>query len=563
MTNEQLNNGMIQPNGVNEQTTQQGGTPVYTNQSVPQQGYVQQPVYSEQPTQIAGTTQQVTTNYPTQQENAQQVQAQPTVEQQPVYTQYQQHAPVQQQTYVQPQQEVTQTQQAVTQQPVVEQQPVQTAVASAPIPTDTYVNTPVSPSSIQRVEQSALTASGNGMYMLQVDIMADIGNSGSRVVVDTPTTRFYFELDNHYAYIDDISKVDAKYFNERTTIIKDTHSDGYFANGQLVDVEYPSSDKPIGFKEKAAQPVTYTTLRTIIARSAIILAKHFNVSLDELNLGVSLHVLFPPLRAKEQGDILQQNMQAYGLNRIEMLSPVQLNKEIRLTIHQKAEGISGFVYSFYKEEGVVSLTNSPVDFKAGQYEVYDMQNAKMDIIAENMDFHIGDFLVMDIGAGTSDLVLGRNLEIIESSRETFTIGGNSVETNIMQQVRKDMGMTLNPTHLLEIMTTGKFTEGSLEHNAIPYISNARKKYAEAFKQRLIEYFDAQMYEPRHLKGLLVFGGGSLETRNEKENSVADAMVKIIIDFLKEDLCPNIREIATDKKNARRANVLGAAMLARY
>ena len=85
---------------------------------------------------------------------------------------------------------------------------------------------------------------------------------------------------------------------------------------------------------------------------------------------------------------------------VEMCSPVQFTKKINIkSIIVLPEGATAYIGS-----------------------IYCAVNNEMQVVPQNEQFTEGDVLVIDIGAGTTDLVLIRDTELVVDSKETFKKG---------------------------------------------------------------------------------------------------------------------------------------------
>lgn len=393
---------------------------------------------------------------------------------------------------------------------------------------------------------------------IQADVTIDIGNSGSRVYVETSTHRYYFEMSNRFTHIPDTTQVHQKYLDNRSTFIQTNN--GVYANGYIVDMEYQNDlIRPVSYQQKVEQEVTYLTLKTALARAVKILSEYYSIPVQELNVSFNLNVLLPPLRARVDGDLLKSRTEE--LSQITMVSPLQFSKKVALTIDIKAEGVSAFFSAFFKEEGVIAhQDNDKVNFSLGQYEIYDLTKAQMVVVQENAEFHNGELLVIDIGAGTGDAVVFRDMELVEGSRETFNRGGNSVESTIKNLIKQELNFTPPASDMQSILATGYAKEGTTTHDVAHIVQQARDAYAKAFKSDLEEYFEGQLIQPRLIKGLLVVGGGALDTKVNGEVR-ATSMVDSILKYMRE-IAPNMKRVHTEG-NLRRLNAYGAVLQSRY
>src|SRR5690606_14945706 len=64
-------------------------------------------------------------------------------------------------------------------------------------------------------------------------------------------------------------------------------------------------------------------------------------------------------------------------------------------------------------------------------------------------------LVIDIGAGTTDIVVIKNNAPVEASKQTIKYGGNNIKSRLRQKVNKEYDVSLTDSYYESAVITGK------------------------------------------------------------------------------------------------------------
>jgi hypothetical protein len=167
--------------------------------------------------------------------------------------------------------------------------------------------------------------------------------------------------------------------------------------------------------------------------------------------------------------------------------------------------------------------------------------------------------ILDIGAGTTDIVMIRDTELVLDSKDTFNIGGNTVEAQLKKLIRLKYGYA--PTDISSVVESGYLMDGSAQHDVSELVTSAKDTYSKMLMTHIRSYLERMMIGMREVKGILVAGGGSLpSTRDGKV--VSPAMSEVLIEYFKE-LSPNISLMNTDGKNPRLLNIQGLQYIHKY
>lgn len=394
-------------------------------------------------------------------------------------------------------------------------------------------------------------------------LIVDLGNSGGRCWLTFMNRLYQFEISNHFAKIGD-DLIDQKYVNKRSMLF--LYDNERYVNGHVLNMEYSNEYlRPTSTQAKLEQEVSMVTLQAAINKAACIVLESGLVDLNYARLSFSLTVLLPPIEEHAGLQALKENLNK--LTTVHLEIPFNMQIQVGLGVSTKPEGVCGFFSAFFKVVGLEPVqtleTNKELDLKKGDYYIYEYKNVSIEFRDENTKFVDQDVLVIDIGAGTSDLALARAMEIIEDSRDTQPYGGNVVETQLINTVKKNFNLRMTKQGAAYAVQTGLAKEGTGYHIVDDLVKEAKDNYAKRFLLSLQEYFEANMIEPRRLGGVLVVGGGGLPTLRQNSDGVleevVEPMVKYILDHLSK-LAPKIIEVDTTGLDLRQMNLEGAFIL---
>lgn len=441
-----------------------------------------------------------------------------------------------------------------------------------------------------------LTTSANGKKILKAKLVFDLGNSGSRIAVITGDKGFRFNLPNTFAEMKPNESVPARYQNDKTTVL--CYNETHFANGAIVPREYATTHiAPSTARNKTDNLTTHLTLRLAFYRAVKIVLSAYGMLADQAEVDFDVLVLLPPLEQKDKSSVMKELIKE--IKEVHVISPREekYNFEVSKVVVE-GEAIAAFFGAMFFESGCKDFSqtvNKDKDINNGDVITIDSgSTVEMEEVAENLIFHDGYVLVIDIGAGTTDLALFLDMELVDNSKETHKTGGVKVQSTLKRLLRSFLGYAVHDVQMA--VESGIQLEGNYRHDVSASLTEAKREYSIEVRKLLDEYLSILGVSPRLLKGLLVVGGGSLPTVryqsveidettkapkymfacNEgtieeltakyggefKEEEVSPPMAKILIEHLLE-ISPRLLEVSVPKGANRDLNVNGAYYMIKY
>lgn len=374
------------------------------------------------------------------------------------------------------------------------------------------------------------------MLQLKVDIglLIDFGNSETRISVLLSNGSRSEVLPNRFALLPSGCRIPQEYARSDTAVFR--VGDSYYAAGAFAEREYVGQlMRPSALQQKSEQLVTTLSYNYALIRALTLVAADAGVSPASLEPVFNVSVLLPPLEQETATDKMRALLT--GVTSVEACFPLAFSvpivvKETKVL----AEGITAFFAARFDEvDG--GLIETP----------------------ENRDYSSGNVLVIDIGAGTTDVLLVRDGMIVSDSKDTFQLGGNTVEAQLRKLIRQKYGYT--PTGVNDIVVTGRIQDGASFMDASDLVTAAKNMYSKLLMTNITSYLERMSMSLREIKGVLVAGGGSLP-------SVCDgvitspAMSDVLLSYFRE-LSPNIALVYVGQKNPRHLNITGLQYIHKF
>lgn len=406
--------------------------------------------------------------------------------------------------------------------------------------------------------QTSLLGNQENKVELRVGVLIDLGNSRTRATYLIGDKGYRINLSNRYAELPENYKIKRKYSNKLTT---NFYVNGVlFSNGQLVEREFVGVEiRPTSNKAKTEQLPTSLTLNLIFVHAYTLLFALYPNQLHNYNLVFDVSVLLPP----EQQEYKEAEMikLVRDITEVSVFSPITFTAPVTIgEVNVFSEAVAGLFGAFFTEGGALQYDNTGKNIEAGDFIVFDNRTELQLVnVPENDNYTKGFILVMDIGAGTTDLAMFKDMELLENSRETIDLGGNYVERNIEKALKVKLGF--KPQNFERVIQEAVAEEGSVEHDVSKEVTDSKKMYAQAMQLRLQEYLERLLLDFKNVKGILVMGGGSLPSYRDGL-VVSPAMNDVLIKDL-QALAPNIQLVHTTGKNLREMNINGLLFIHKY
>lgn len=369
---------------------------------------------------------------------------------------------------------------------------------------------------------------------VKAGLLIDFGNSETRMTLIVNNNSKTYVLSNKFAALTSGYKVPIEYNNDKTNVLCVNGS--YYANGALADREFSGQlIRPSSMQKKSEQLVTEISLNLIFIKAITELAIGSGVAITEIQPSFNISVLLPPL--EHDTNIEDMRVLVSKVTSVTSYLPYEFTSKIKIdSVKVLPEGVAAFFGVYYKE----------VD-------------GELEEVEENMQYGTGNVLILDIGAGTTDVVMIKDTELVLDSKDTFSLGGNTVEAQLIKLIRQKYGYT--PTDATSIVSTGELQDGSIVQDVSDLVTSAKGMYSKMLMNHITRYLERMSMSMREVKGVLVVGGGSLPSMRNGV-VVSPAMSDVLIEYFKE-LSPNISMLNTEGKNSRLLNIEGLLYIHKY
>jgi hypothetical protein len=365
-------------------------------------------------------------------------------------------------------------------------------------------------------------------------LVIDFGNSETRAMVLANSKTIELTLSNRFAELTTGYAYPAKYHNDLSNAF--IYKNIGIVNGQILEREFIDKQmRPSALQKKSDQYITELTLNLVLMRAMLELEKLYDVPLSQLEVKFKISVLLPPSEHDTHEEIFKDMVKQ--IKRVDMFVPKReiLNFEIT-DVNVYPEGFAAFFGVLFKEK-----------------------NGDLLEVPENAQFTSGYTLVLDIGAGTTDVVLIRDSELILSSRDSFAFGGNTVDSHVESLCRKEFGFS--PQNVTNVVVTSTLVEGTVMHHVEHLVTEAKAHYAHTIKNCITRYLEKLGLPAREIKGFLIVGGGSVASVRDGVQ-VSPPMSQVMAKYLTE-LAPNTKIIDIGDVSPRKLNIIGLKYMHKY
>ncbi len=132
----------------------------------------------------------------------------------------------------------------------------------------------------------------------------------------------------------------------------------------------------------------------------------------------------------------------------------------------------------------------------------------------------GKYIVVNIGAGTTDVALFNNVQFVEGSKDTFNIGGNTIREMLISDLNRRFRYRISVQSAEEAVKTGKIRIGANVIDVLDTVIDIKKKFSLQLMDNIKRYL-IQISQPlQELSAVVCVGGGALEGEytNDSGNS---------------------------------------------
>lgn len=371
--------------------------------------------------------------------------------------------------------------------------------------------------------------------MKKVQLFLDLGNSETRGVVranlegEKPISHL-FVLSNSFAPIIDsyeleeaLESPDYNKSNSFAVNILDGYvnryiEEGIYISGLVADNNFTNLlTRPTSAKTKHENGLVY--LAIVKAIDYVINWLEQYVTVENLNkreiarmISFDLTLLVPPLQLREAKKIMPLELQG-SLRYFDMFDNVSVDVTVE-NVSVVSEGLAGYLACIYSLEA-----------KSIRQELYNDLNSR-------------SVLVLDIGAGTTDVVAIKKGVIVETAKMTLNIGGNKIISKVRARYNKQNGVSLSSEAFNNVLIDANIKHGDKVVDVTKILNASKHEVSSELIRELHSYFESQNIDLNDFELLLVIGGGAISDGNS--DSIATQILNGIQEYI-----PEITLVDTD------------------
>ena len=338
----------------------------------------------------------------------------------------------------------------------------------------------------------------------KASLVIDLGNSETRVEtifgktklgkprkrVSTFTNKFGDLPDKRLLNNVDYSEENSKVFEV---------GGNYICTGEMCDKEKGTSAlRPSSSIKKYDSLITLYTLNRAFLQGYYDIADMSRQDIESIDVVWTVSVLLPP-------------------------SDLELGAEKMKELVKSVKKLTYLMPDFEKEINIESVRVYPEGFCAFVGAVFENSRKIRKGFEEVLK---SSTLVIDIGAGTTDLCIVKDTKLVDGSRYSEETGGNQVFQKINMELRKKFGKNFPEDSLRSSAVSGIIKVGAREIDISAELENARKEVATKLSSAIRNYIESSNYSIFDIENILICGGGADSCGSE---------LKPLGEYLKEDL----------------------------
>lgn len=393
----------------------------------------------------------------------------------------------------------------------------------------------------------------------KVQIVVDLGNSQTRAVArcgfeTSKVLHKTFVLSNSFAPVEDDYELDEILEGGEYTSVDSfaveveldnlvTNLEGIVVGGILAERNYGKSIvRPRSERPKYDNWMVYLALINVIDKT-IQWLKDFSTSTRATKTDVTkafdfdLTVLVPPLQQKEGAKIFTSNLVDKGISYVDYFTKEHIKVNIT-SVDVKPEGMSAFLAHLYS------------------YNTLQPRSIAKELLAKKI-------LVLDIGAGTTDILAVDKGKLVESSRTTIKLGGNDIISRTRNKYNVRNKTNLSEPVFKDILVKPEIGIGDTVVDISKLVESSKREVSRQLINEITLFFEAQNIDLKTFNLLLVVGGGALS--NGESKALSELIYKGVLDYIPEIRLieeglvdePVLYEGALDLTTLRNLNLLGA------
>lgn len=321
----------------------------------------------------------------------------------------------------------------------------------------------------------------------KASLVIDLGNSETRVMTIFGKTKSgkarqrTSTISNRFGEITDERLLRNPDYTSENSKVFVVGEDSMFCSGEMCEREKgTASERPSSSMKKYESAITLYTVRLALLQGYKDIADMAKQDIESIDVEWSISVLLPPSDLELGSEKIKENIKS--LTKIKFLIP-EFEKDITIsTVRVFPEGFCAFIGEVFENSRLI---------RKGFENVLKSST-----------------LVIDIGAGTTDLCIIKESKLIDSSRYSEETGGNQVFQKVNMELRKKFGRNFPEESQRKAAVTGVIKVGARDIDIKEDVMNARKEVATILSSSIKNYIESSNYSIFDIENILICGGGA-------------------------------------------------------
>lgn len=383
-----------------------------------------------------------------------------------------------------------------------------------------------------------------------VGVLLDLGNSETRVRVkyrpikgigvEHDAVESTFAISNHYANLEASKTIEPEYQNDSSTIMD--INGVRVAHGLIVEREFDGMWLyPTGKGDKCTEAITEWTVRNVLLKTIHLLADAWGISPSEVDVAFNVFCLIPP--------------EEHQYNKDGMINLIADIDEV-VELVPDAEGV---YHSVPHEIICNTIQTFPEGITAFVGISTTIANNKVSSNPEVAPFMKGLVLIIDIGAGTTDMAIMQDGMLRSDSRFTCYEAGNHIQSVFMRSAKGNPVIRTRLSgrpikNMQAVMGSAMIIEGAgIEEDCRDALNVAKEDLAGTLANSIASYMQG-LNVAQDIKGVLVVGGANAPAIRDGE-VVSPSLDTWLIPRIKK-FCPGASLMPIGNRDPRYLNLDG-------
>ena len=293
-------------------------------------------------------------------------------------------------------------------------------------------------------------------------LVIDLGNSETRVITQFGGKSVLTVLPNMMSDLTDgavATFMKSEDYNEETSRIFEYKGVNY-CNGELCEKEFGvTAMTPTALLKKYDTLISELNIQNAFRQGFESVSRIANCDMQSVDVEWDVTVLLPPEDIEIGSKVISKKIQ--GMKTLNFKMPELVKVLDVLSVKVLPEGFAAFIGILFKSKSAI------------RSEYSFLRNATT--------------LIVDIGAGTTDVIIVKDGKALQSSRFTVEIGGNNVH-QIVRSKLKRKGIALPSSTVREGVETGVVKNGSRVVEIATEIAEAKDMVASQLVDAIHMFF---------------------------------------------------------------------------